>query len=411
MNSSKHYVLIMPFNLAAFQSFVYLARLISCIFVFALVTSCGQDTGPSVDDSKTIKVGIIYSPQRVFESETMQGIQLLFNSPPDEQCKFSHPIELIIKEVKSTPESTVSATLELINRDMVSVILGPNISQTALPAAELAEKLHIPLLSPHATHSELTKGRKYIYQLSLEQQTQADLLVTYLSGKRKLNKGSIVFAITDEYSRNFAQQFKSSFEANGGELVLFESFVNAKRDIKEIVQRIKKARPDFIFAPNFSDDISVLVEELANQKVKILIVGADSWNILLLAKLNSIEQALVIDSQLLELAHYSKELVSITQSYQQKYDKRMSTSAAKGYDVAAILRHSICQIQNYSTDELLKKLNNFEVYNGLSGEFWGIESNRFKHELYIYQISKEKINILERLNKSSKLSLVKGEAK
>ncbi|MCW9016380.1 MAG: ABC transporter substrate-binding protein, partial [Kangiellaceae bacterium] len=93
-------------------------------------------------------------------------------------------IEIIEKEIDLSPESAIQATRDLIFRERVNIIVGPNVSISALAAASICELAKIPMISPGATNSAISAGKEYIFQVAFTDIEQgialSDLMIEQL---------------------------------------------------------------------------------------------------------------------------------------------------------------------------------------------------------------------------------------
>lgn len=59
------------------------------------------------------------------------------------------------------------------------------------------------------------------------------------------------YDITDDYSLGVAESFKAEAEANGLEVVAFESFQSTDTDFKSQLSKIAAADPDALYVPSY----------------------------------------------------------------------------------------------------------------------------------------------------------------
>ena len=118
-------------------------------------------TTSSCDNSTTaLNIGVLHDSQSRNGAPTVQPAQLAveqINAKGGLSVKGQkHTIQLIVMDSGSTPVQAMKAAQKLISDNVVAII-GPNTSRTAIPVAGLAENAKVPLITPIATHVDITK--------------------------------------------------------------------------------------------------------------------------------------------------------------------------------------------------------------------------------------------------------------
>lgn len=161
-----------------------------------------------------------------------------------------HPVELFIEDSQDTPEGAARAALRLINVHQVVALIGPNRSTNAIPVAEVAQQARVAMISPTASHPELTANRPYVFRLAFTDHAQARALADFARHDLQLDSVAILYNAASNYSRGIASELQAAFEAAGGEIVAREGFTVIDEDIQPALDRLLAASPQGIFLPS-----------------------------------------------------------------------------------------------------------------------------------------------------------------
>src|SRR5690625_4319298 len=71
----------------------------------------------------------------------------------------TYTIRLVVEDNEDKAPSSAAATAKLVTQANVLAVIGPNASRMAIPAAEMANNMRTPLISPWSTAVETTENR------------------------------------------------------------------------------------------------------------------------------------------------------------------------------------------------------------------------------------------------------------
>ncbi|MEJ2540149.1 MAG: ABC transporter substrate-binding protein [Gemmatimonadota bacterium] len=132
-----------------------------------------------------------------------------------------HPrlIELIDVQHRLRVEDVTTAARDLINRDSVHVLLGPQLSQHAIPVGAVAERAGVPMISPMSSNPATTQGRRYVFRMAFLDRAQSRVLAQIGRERLGLERVGVVSDRTSPYSQEVSARFVESFRALGGQVV------------------------------------------------------------------------------------------------------------------------------------------------------------------------------------------------
>ena len=171
-------------------------------------------------------------------------------------------LRFIIEDDQSSVAGATTVYDKLINRDGVSIIIGPftsSMTQAIFPRAQANE---VVAISPTSAASGLSALGDYVFRASL---TVDRLLPSGVATTQKAlgyRQVATLYDSDDVFSQSSDAVLKEAFMANGVEVLTTETFQTGDTDFSAQLTRIKEMNPDAIF-------ISALPTEATN----ILIQG------------------------------------------------------------------------------------------------------------------------------------------
>jgi len=190
-----------------------------------------------------------------------------------------YPIECIYEDNEAKPETAVTVTLKLIERDKVLALIGPQSSRQAVPAGGVADEHETPLISPWSTNPDTTKGRPWVFRAAFLDPFQAPVAANFAMKTFKAKTAAVLFEISNDYSKGLADYFKLTWEKlNGpGSIVAFESHGPKDQDFSAQLTKINGAKPDFIFLPENYSFAALIVRQARDLGYKGPFMGSDAW--------------------------------------------------------------------------------------------------------------------------------------
>jgi len=261
----------------------------SCFLFVTLILSAFMIAGCGGSDN-TIRIGVIAeltgdvpavgascknaAEMAVKEVNDAGGLQL-----GDKKYK----VELFIEDNAGKADQSASAAQKLITQQKVLAIVGPNASRYAIPASEIAESSKVALISPWSTTPKTTLDsksgapKKYVFRACFIDPFQGRVVARFALDNLKLKKAAVLYDVASEYNKGIAEFFKETYEKNGGSVVAFETYTTSDKDFSAQLTKIKKARPDVIFLPNYYSEVPLQIQQAKRLGIGVPFIGSDSW--------------------------------------------------------------------------------------------------------------------------------------
>jgi ABC-type branched-chain amino acid transport systems, periplasmic component len=174
--------------------------------------------------------------------------------------------------------------------------------------AELAERAHIPLITPTATLPNVRRLGNYIFSTALTNQLQAKRIAAYAIKEQGFRRFLILHPDT-AYGRELARLFAQEVHQHEGEVIAIESYKEGETDVSAQLKRMKAEdlkkyglsvpvdqtnltkkltkldkkilyTPGFdaIFIPGRAVDAGIITAQLNFHDMKVPFLGANGWN-------------------------------------------------------------------------------------------------------------------------------------
>jgi branched-chain amino acid transport system substrate-binding protein len=256
-----------------------LKRLIAFVFIASLVLSA---CGPAAPD--TIKIGI-NAPLTGDIPKVGEGTKFAAEMWLEaiggelEVGGTTYTVELVVEDNESKGESAAAVNTKLITQDEVLVIVGPQSSKQAVPAGGVANDLETPMLSPWSTNPNTTLDRPWVFRTPFLDPFQGPVVANFVSEEFGYTKAGVLYDIASDYPKGLAEFFQGAWEDlhGAGSVVAFESFTTGDADFSAQLTKIQEAGAEFIFTPQYYNEVALIVQQAHELGFNNPIVGSDSW--------------------------------------------------------------------------------------------------------------------------------------
>jgi len=190
-----------------------------------------------------------------------------------------YKVELFIEDNEAKAESATKANTKLITQDEVLVIVGPQASKQAVPAGGVANDNKTPMISPWSTNPDTTKDRPWVFRTPFLDPFQGPVVANFVTEEFGFTKAAVLYDVASDYPKGLAEFFKSAWEELHGEgsVVAYESFTTKDTDFSAQLTKIKDTGAEFLFTPQYYNEVALIVQQARELGWDGPIVGSDSW--------------------------------------------------------------------------------------------------------------------------------------
>ncbi|MDR1930262.1 MAG: ABC transporter substrate-binding protein [Treponema sp.] len=188
-----------------------------------------------------------------------------------------YKLEFIYVDNELKADSAVQVAQRLINQDKVLAIIGPQGSGRAIPAGGVCDDAKTPMISAWSTNPVTTKDRPYVFRACFIDPFQAPVASRFIKEQFDVSKIAIFYNLEDDYSKTLAELFRDSWNANYGEVSIFDSFGQKDTEFSAQLTRIVNSDAEILYLPAYYDLVAKVVLQAKSLGWNKPIVGADAW--------------------------------------------------------------------------------------------------------------------------------------
>ncbi len=315
------------------KKFVGFAGLATMAFALA---GCSKTSGD------TIKIGGVAplsGSVAVYGVECKNGIDLAVEEINAAGGIAGKKVEFICEDDEGSPDKTVNAFKKLITKDGVKYVIGSLTSGCTQAITTLAQASKVIQIAPAATAPAITDAGNYIFRTCFIDPFQGTVGGKFAAENLKTKRAAVLCDSGNDYSVGLSENFQKAFMANGGEIVALESYSTGDKDFNAQLTKIKNAKPDVVYLPDYYGTVALIAKQLRAQGINTPIVGADGWDGL---TANAGEE--VLNGYYSN--HYAEDstepaVQNLVKSFKAKYNKAPNSFAVLGYDSVYILKDAI----------------------------------------------------------------------
>ena len=220
-------------------------------------------TGPAAVYGTTQKVGILAAVDDVNKSGKLPGIRL----------------EAVIEDDASTKEQGIAVYQRFINRDKVSAIIGPTLSNTATAANPLAQAAKVPVVAVSNTApTGITDIGTYIWRVSLTEGQVIPGALAKLKAKLSFKKAALLYGNDDAFTQAGYKVMKGALETAGIPIAGTQTFAKPDKDYSAQLTALKALAPDVLLVSALAENAAGIVAQARQLGWNVSIMGGNGFN-------------------------------------------------------------------------------------------------------------------------------------
>lgn len=174
-----------------------------------------------------------------------------------------HPVKLIMYDTEGDSTKAIDAFNRLISEDKALLAIGPTTSSCALAVIDIAKDYEIPLITPQATNTDITReyGNKWFFRNSVADIYHSYTLCDYIVKDMKAKKIAIMHETgtlgLGQYE-NFVERLEDEYNM---EPVIVKEWNEGDVDFKTQLLAVKEAKPDVIVFAGHEAELAIAVSQ------------------------------------------------------------------------------------------------------------------------------------------------------
>jgi branched-chain amino acid transport system substrate-binding protein len=331
--------------------------------------------------------GSLTGAEATFGVSTHNGVMLALDEINGAGGVNGRKIRVITEDDQSKAEEAANAVTKLISQNNVIAVIGEVASSNSLAAAPICNANKVPMITPSSTNPKVTQVGDYIFRMCFIDPYQGEAMANYLSKQQKMKKAAILIDNKSDYSTGLAQYFERTFLANGGQVVVKQSYSKGDSDFRSQLTAIKGANPEVIFVPGYYNDIGQIAIQARDLGMQQPLAGGDGWES---------PKLIEIGGKALEGCFYSNHyhiddpapaVREFVQKYEERFGAKPDSLAALGYDSTRVLAEAIKRAGTTDGPKLRDAIAATNGFQGVTGMInLGPDRNPIGKKLAILEI-------------------------
>ena len=341
------------------RKLLVLALTLSTVF---LMSACGSDDG-------VIKFGVIgplTGDYSLYGIAVENGAKLAAAEINEDGGVLGLDLEIIAYDSKGDPTEGVNAYNRLSQQDEVDALIGGTFSGVTLGLKDLAIADNMPVLTPTATHVDVTLDAPNVFRAAYTDSYQGQVAAVFAKEADDIlaTKAAVLYNSGDAYSDGLAVAFKAEFEAGGGTVTEY-TFSASDDDFSAVLANIDLSDAEVVFLPAYVAEVGAILTQAFNMGMDIPFVGGDGWD--------------GIEADYAEAAeghyfgnHYAKSdpaevVASFVENYETEYGESPNALAALAYDAVYAMAQAFEDAGSSDADSVIAALAGLEYNNAVTG--------------------------------------------
>jgi branched-chain amino acid transport system substrate-binding protein len=276
-------------------------------------------------------------------------------------------LRLVTLDTRGDSAEAANAVTRLIDVEKVTAILGEVASSLSLAGGRVAQRRQVPMVSSASTNPKVTAVGDYIFRVCFIDPFQGTVMANFTAKNLKLTKVALLKDIKNDYSIGLAQAFKTSFVAQGGTIVLEQSYSQGDTDFSAQITAIKSTDAQAVFLPGYYSEVGAIARTAKRFGVKLPLLGGDGWDAPDLYKIggDALDGSYFSNHFALDMA--SPKAKKFIADFKQRYGEEPTGLGALGYDAAFVVADALKRAGTTDHKALRDALAKTAAFDGVTG--------------------------------------------
>ena len=319
-------------------------------------------------EEETLKIGFVVAGERVTYPN---GAEMAVTEINQRGGLLGTPVELIGHINKeAVPEVSSQIAEQLIVKEKIIALIGPNRSSHAVVVGPIAQQYGIPMITTTATNPNVTNAGNFVFMAAFTDSFQGAVMAQFAKSDLGTSTAAIITRSGDLYTEGISEFFARNFRKFGGEIVANEFYEGDTADFTAQLTSIAAAKPDVLFISGFTLDVALITQQARGLPLlnadgePTIFLGADSW-----------DSELLFDNEDAEVegsffsGHFSPDTNQPTarafvDTYESIYNSTPTGGVAVSYDAVKLLFEAVERAGSLDPEEIRDQLTATENYIG-----------------------------------------------
>ncbi|MFA5637529.1 MAG: ABC transporter substrate-binding protein [Anaerovoracaceae bacterium] len=347
--------------------------LILALLLTTFLVGCGGG-GEEGDADNVIKIGVfepLTGENGGGGQQEVDGIMYANSVKPTVMIDgVEYKVELIVSDNQSDKTMAVTAANYLIDQGVVAVI-GSYGSGVSIAAGEVFADANVPAVGASCTNPQVTSANEWYFRVCFLDPFQGTVMANY-AVQNGAKTAAVITQLGDDYSTGLGNFFMDAFKKLTGDdnsIVVNQTFQQNQADFNAILQNVRTANPDVIFAPSSITTAPLIIKQARALGITAKIMGGDTWeNITIVENAGADAEGIVLstffDAGLADSSQIAKDFV---EGFSAAYYTPVPAVSALGYDAYMVLLDAIERAGATDGDSIKAALNETDDVEGVTG--------------------------------------------
>lgn len=271
-------------------------------------------------------------------------------------------LKVLYEDDQCDPKVAVSVMQKFIEKDKVKAVIGPGCSGAVLAVAPLVEAGKTLLMSPGATHPDITHAGYYVFR-TVNSDNEQGVVAAELAQKLNVKRVGLLY-INNDWGVGLTKVFKEKAQELGMDVVIEETFEQGATDMRSQLVKVQNANVDLLYMPAYEKEIVPLLKQIKELGLDFIRLAAEAKTEAVLGAGNAAESLIVSTPGVVN----SPEFTEFQTKFKSAFGKEPGMYTAETYDVVNILAKA-CKATDCSSSQMKDYLYAMGEYRGASGAY------------------------------------------
>lgn len=276
------------------------------------------------------------------------------------------PIEFFYQDDESDAETAIGAYNKLMDNG-IQALLGATTSGPTIAVTDLTKEDGILQLTPSGSALECTQYDN-CFRICFTDPLQGVTMANYASNSLGYTKAAVIYDNSNDYSVGMARAFIDQFKANGGDVVVEESFGKDDVDFNTQLTTVKSSDAEVIFLPVYYQSVAFIAGQAKKMGLELPYLGGDGWDGVL-AQVK--DDASLVEGAIFLTPFAANDPAENVQSFVKAYEAKFGTTpdqfAADAYDGVYVIKAAIEKANSTDKQAIIDAMTEISV-SGLTGD-------------------------------------------
>lgn len=337
--------------------------------LFAVAAAALVAPQQAAAQTRTVKIGLsapITGDQAQYGADFRRGLELAIERLNRDNVVPGVKFEAVVEDSKSDPKEAANVAQKFASGKEVLAVVGDFSSTAVLAAAPIYQRAKIIMLTPTASHPDITKTGDYIFRNTPIAQFEANAVADWATKEMGAKKIAVI-GRNDDYGRVQSQFFAARSKANGAEVVATEFINPADKDFKPLITAIRGRNPDVTLLALFQVEAALLLQQAREMGFKTTFMsGASLFNPQLISLAGDTADGVLLVSSYFP-GDPNPTVQGFVKAYQAKYNALPSKFAAHSYDATMMIADAVKRAGSTDGQKVRDALAATKGYQGIIG--------------------------------------------